>query len=34
LEDINGFVELMEGVDSGIKEINNKGTWRSSYGYP
>ena len=26
LEDINGFVELMEGVDSGIKEINNKGT--------
>jgi hypothetical protein len=24
----------MEGVDSGIKEINNKGTWRSSYGYP
>ena len=26
LEDINGFVELMEGVDSGIKEVNNKGT--------
>ena len=26
LEEINGFVELMEGVDSGIKEINNKGT--------
>ena len=24
LEDINGFVELMEGVDSGIKEVNNK----------
>jgi hypothetical protein len=26
LEDINGFVELMEGVDSGIKEVNNKRT--------
>ena len=31
LKDINGFVEMMEGVDSGIKEVNNKRTWRSSY---
>ena len=34
LEDINGFVEMMEGVDSGAKEVNNKRTWRSSYGNP
>ena len=34
LEDINGFVEMMEGVDSGTKEVNNKRTWRSSYGNP
>ncbi len=26
LEDINGFVEMMEGVDSGTKEVNNKRT--------
>ena len=26
LEDINGFVEMMEGVDSGAKKVNNKGT--------
>jgi hypothetical protein len=26
LKDINGFVEMMEGVDSGIKEVNNKRT--------
>ena len=26
LKDINGFVELMEGVDSGTKEVNNKRT--------
>ena len=26
LNDINGFVEMMEGVDSGIKEVNNKRT--------
>ncbi len=26
LEDINGFVELMEGVDNGTKEVNNKRT--------
>lgn len=26
LEDINGFVEMMEGVDSGDKEVNNKRT--------
>ena len=26
LEDINGFVEMMEGVDSGAKEVNNKRT--------
>ena len=34
LEDINGFVEMIEGVDSGAKEVNNKRTWRSSYGNP
>jgi len=34
LKDINGFVEMMEGVDSGTKKVNNKRTWRSSYGYP
>ena len=26
LEDINGFVELMEGVDSGTKKVNNTRT--------
>ena len=26
LKDINGFVEMMEGVDSGAKEVNNKRT--------
>ena len=26
LKDINGFVELMEGVDNGTKEVNNKRT--------
>lgn len=26
LKDINGFVEMMEGVDSGTKEVNNKRT--------
>jgi len=34
LKDINGFVEMMEGVDSGIKKVNNKRTWRNSYDYP
>jgi len=26
LKDINGFVEMMEGVDSGTKKVNNKRT--------
>ena len=26
LEDINGFVEMMEGVDSGADKVNNKRT--------
>lgn len=26
LEDINGFVEMMEGVDSGAKKVNSKRT--------
>jgi len=26
LKDINGFVELMEGVDSGTKKVNDKRT--------
>jgi len=26
LEDINGFVEMMEGVDSGNKKVNNTRT--------
>jgi len=34
LKDINGFVEMMEGVDSGAKEVNTTRTWRSSYGNP
>jgi len=34
LKDINGFVEMMEGVDSGTKKTNTTRTWRSSYGNP
>ena len=26
LKDINGFVEMMEGVDSGTKKVNNQRT--------
>jgi len=26
LKDINGFVEMMEGVDSGADKVNNKRT--------
>ena len=26
LEDINGFAEMMEGVDSGAKKVNSKRT--------
>jgi hypothetical protein len=31
LKDINGFVEMMEGVDSGTNKVDNKRTWRNSY---
>ena len=34
LKDINGFVEMMEGVDNGTKKVDNKRTWKSSFGYP
>lgn len=31
LKDINGFVEMMEGVDSGTNKVDNKRTWGNSY---
>ena len=34
MKDINGFVEMMKGVDNGTEKVNNKRTWRNSYWYP